>query len=166
MSEAVWSSDATGDDRVSVYDRGFLLGDGIFDTLVALNGIPFAGDRHLRRLVEQAAAIGVAVDEHRIRQGWTSVLTQTGDDAAIIRTTVTRGRTERGLWPLAAGEPTIVAVAAGWSNQLLGRPVRLFTSTIRRNEHCRSHARRSRTSLLSTMTVSLHRRSRMAYCRA
>lgn len=134
MTGAVWSRGAGTDGRVDVRDRGFLLGDGIFDTLVAFHGVPFAGELHLRRLVGQAESIGIVIDERAIREGWADVLARI-DAPAIVRTTVTRGRAPRGLWPAATGEPTIVVTASPWSRDLLGRPVRLATGTIRRNEH-------------------------------
>lgn len=43
---------------VSVYDRGFTSGDGVFETLKVVHGVPFAITRHLRRLVESAHIIG------------------------------------------------------------------------------------------------------------
>ncbi|MDG1832053.1 MAG: aminotransferase class IV, partial [Verrucomicrobiota bacterium] len=36
--------------KVSVFDRGFLYGDGIFETLRVNNGKPFLLDRHIGRL--------------------------------------------------------------------------------------------------------------------
>ncbi len=46
--------------KVSVYDRGFTSGDGVFETLKVVGGVPFALTRHLRRLVESAHIIGFA----------------------------------------------------------------------------------------------------------
>lgn len=43
---------------VSVYDRGFTSGDGVFETLKVVRGEPFALSRHLRRLAESAHIIG------------------------------------------------------------------------------------------------------------
>jgi branched-chain amino acid aminotransferase len=51
----------------------------------------------------------------------------------ILRTTVTRGRTGRGLWVESATSPTVLVTAAPWSTRLIGRPVRLVTSSITRN---------------------------------
>lgn len=44
--------------KISVYDRGFTSGDGVFETLKVIDGVPFALTRHLRRLVESAHIIG------------------------------------------------------------------------------------------------------------
>lgn len=113
-------------------DRGFLLGDGVFDTLVAFNGMPVEGERHLARLVAQAAAIGIAVDAQEIRADWQKSLS--GKDFSILRTTITRGTSERGLWPDQVSAPTRVLSVAPWTPTLIQGSVSLVTGTIRRNE--------------------------------
>lgn len=116
---------------VSVEDRGFTLGDGVFDTALALNGTVFARARHIDRLTAAAEAIGIAADRARIEDAIDSAL---GPAAAILRTTVTRGSAARGLWPSSAGEPTVVVTTSPWSPALLGQPARLVTAGAPRNE--------------------------------
>ena len=41
----------TAEARISPFDHGFLVGDGVFETLVARNGKPFTAIRHWKRLV-------------------------------------------------------------------------------------------------------------------
>lgn len=118
---------------IDPFDRGFLLGDGVFDTLVAFGGIPFAGEDHLKRLGRHAAEIGVAFDLTAVRDGWTSVLSRAGAEHVILRTTVTRGKTERGLWPRSQAQPTVVVSASPWNPRLLRRDVVLIVSAIPRN---------------------------------
>ena len=45
---------------VSVYDQGFLYGYGLFETMRAYNGEIFLLERHIRRLLDSAAKIGIA----------------------------------------------------------------------------------------------------------
>lgn len=45
--------------RVSIEDRGFQFGDGVYEVLVAYAGKPFLMDRHLARLRRSAGAIGI-----------------------------------------------------------------------------------------------------------
>jgi len=113
-------------------DRGFLLGDGVFDTLVAFNGIPFQADAHLARLVGQAAQIGIELDGTAIRESWQRSLA--GNHPSILRTTVTRGTSERGLWPEKSSAPTCAVAASPWSPTLIDGSVALVTATIRRND--------------------------------
>src|SRR3954468_24219204 len=61
--------------RVSVFDHGMLVGDGIFETIKAVRGEPFALTRHLDRLGGPAKGLGlVAPDLDAIRQGTLDVL--------------------------------------------------------------------------------------------
>ena len=46
----------------------------------------------------------------------------------ILRTTVTRGVTARGLWPEVDLTPTVMVSATPWNRSLMGKPVRLVTS--------------------------------------
>lgn len=54
--------------HISVYDRGFTSGDGVFETLKVIDGQPFAQTRHLDRLAASLRIIGMpAVDSDRLR---------------------------------------------------------------------------------------------------
>jgi branched-chain amino acid aminotransferase len=116
---------------VSVEDRGFTLGDGVFDTALALNGVMFARNAHLDRLCLAAGTIGIKAERRSIEAAIDAALTP---EPSILRTTVTRGTAARGLWPAQAGEPTIIVTSAPWSPALLGQPLRLITATVPRNE--------------------------------
>ncbi len=71
-------------------DRGFLLGDGLFETVRVYGGVPFRLEAHLNRLVEGAERLGIPLPEaledrvHRFLRG--------GPPEAALRITVTRGR--------------------------------------------------------------------------
>jgi branched-chain amino acid aminotransferase len=133
-SSVIWSNRAAGEGRIDSSDRGFLLGDGVFDTLTAFNNVPFEGERHLARLVAHATAIGIELNPASVQTGWQSVLGQSAFPAAVLRTTVSRGVATRGLWPSATTGPTIVVTASPWSPRNLQGSVSLATSDIRRNE--------------------------------
>ncbi len=51
-----------GDAKISVLDRGFIFGDGIYDVVPAYNGKPFRMDGHLARLERSLASIAIKVD--------------------------------------------------------------------------------------------------------
>lgn len=116
---------------VSVEDRGFTLGDGVFDTALTLNGVVFARKAHLDRLCTAAGAIGIAVERTAVERAIDAALTP---EPSILRTTVTRGTAARGLWPIEVGTPTIAVTRAPWSPALLGQKLRLATATAPRNE--------------------------------
>jgi branched-chain amino acid aminotransferase len=68
-----------------------------------------------------------------VRAGWGAVLAATDTDNPILRTTVTRGVSGRGLWPRAPSTPTVIVSAIPWNAELCGQPARLVTSAILRN---------------------------------
>lgn len=75
---------------VSADDRGFLLGDGLFETIRLYRGRPFRLAAHLRRLAEGAGRVGIDWPpdlEGRVER---SVAGWGGDDGAL-RITLTRG---------------------------------------------------------------------------
>ena len=49
------------DAKVSVYDRGFLYGDSVFETVRTYAGEPFALAEHMARLERSAARVGIAM---------------------------------------------------------------------------------------------------------
>jgi branched-chain amino acid aminotransferase len=98
---------------VSVFDHGFTVGDGVFETVKVLGARPFALRRHLERLGRSATALGLAVPlgERRLRAVVDEVVAASGLASARLRITLTAGVT-----PLGSGRgseaPTLV-VAAG-----------------------------------------------------
>lgn len=103
-------SDATVP-AVLVSDHGLTVGDGVFEAIKVVDGLPFALDRHLARLSRSAAGLGLPeVDEDAVRRGLAAVLD--GEPLALgrIRITVTGGPA-----PLGSGRgdapPTLIVVA-------------------------------------------------------
>ena len=50
---------ADSDARISVFDHGLTVGDGVFETIRISAGVPFALTRHLARLSASAAGLGL-----------------------------------------------------------------------------------------------------------
>lgn len=96
--------------RVSVFDRGFLYGDGVFETVRAYGGRFFLPDAHHARLVRSAAYAGIALpfDEAGLLRILQQTLGDLGD--ALVRVTVTRGEGPPVPDPAGAGPPTVLAV--------------------------------------------------------
>jgi len=113
---SVWmNGDLFPDDdaRVSVFDHGLVVGDGVFETIKVANGMPFAMTRHLQRLRRSALGLGLREpDLDAIRDGALAVIEASGKPPlARLRVTFTAGRaplgSERGDSPATA----IVAMA-------------------------------------------------------
>src|SRR5207302_1577388 len=78
---------------VSVFDRAFLLGDGLFETMRARGGRIFRLNRHLARLQQGAARLRVPLPAaaHELAQAIQETLDANGLEDAAVRLTVSRG---------------------------------------------------------------------------
>lgn len=134
---AVWADghlSESADVSVDVSDRGFLLGDGLFETIAVFNGKAHKLDAHLDRLSEAAVLLGLFIEKSRLRQAVEGVIESQNNVHGIVRLTVTRGTGGRGLAPPLNPKPAIFAVLMPWATNLAFDRVRLATSTIRRND--------------------------------
>jgi branched-chain amino acid aminotransferase len=102
---------------VSVFDHGFLYGEGVYDTVRTYNGQPFLFDRHMRRLRNSAGMLTLAVpltDEQldgRCRDTMRAAGLGDGPDGeAYIRVLVTRGVGELSYDPAGCPTPSVVVI--------------------------------------------------------
>jgi len=81
------------DASISVLDRGFLFGDGIYEIIPVYRGMPLQPDRHLARLSYGLNAI--SIEDPLGRDGWTSLITdliaRNGEADVAVYLQVTRG---------------------------------------------------------------------------
>jgi branched-chain amino acid aminotransferase len=104
---------AADDATVSVFDHGLTVGDGVFETLKAVEGVPFAVRRHIDRLRRSAFGLGLRVpyDDDELRVAIDSVLATHADlPLARVRVTVTGGSSPLGSERGEAGPTVVVAV--------------------------------------------------------
>ena len=113
-------------------DRGLLLGDGVFDTALAIGGQVAFEAAHVARLSAACACLGIPADPARIGHAMRALAGRY--PRAAIRTTVTRGPGQRGIAPPANAVPVLFASAAPARAELAFAPLRLMPSAIRRNE--------------------------------
>lgn len=96
-----------------VTDHGVTVGDGVFETLKVVDGLPFALDRHLARLQRSAEGLGIeGVDPDDVRRGVVAVLAGERSPLGRLRITVTGGPAPLGSGRGDAG-PSVIVVAAG-----------------------------------------------------
>lgn len=131
--------------HVSVFDRGFQLGDGIFETLRVRAGHPTELNEHLARLRRSAAGLGIPLPDDLdvlIADGVAQLLVVEGLDGpagdASVRVTVSRGAFRgRGLLPPDEAVSATIAIQA-WpvlppQPEHLERGLHLVVSTVRRD---------------------------------
>jgi branched-chain amino acid aminotransferase len=102
---------------ISVFDHGFLYGEGVYETLRTYNGVPFLFDRHMRRLRNSARmlALDVPLSDDLIDERFSDTMRAAGlgdspDREAYIRILVTRGIGELTYDLAACPTPSIVII--------------------------------------------------------
>jgi len=125
------------DERVSVHDRGFQYGDGLFETLAVVRGVPLLWERHLRRLLHGAARLGIGVttETGTVLRAEADRMCQ-GAGRAVLKIILTRGASGRGYAPPADAVPTRVVSLSPWAESLSrthGARVKFCDTTVARN---------------------------------
>jgi len=102
---------------ISVFDHGFLYGEGIYEVLRTYDGAPFLFDRHMRRLRASASMIHLDVPlsnadvTSRVRETMDAAGIGTNSSEAYLRVLITRGVGEITYDPAACPEPSVVIIA-------------------------------------------------------
>ena len=95
---------------VSIFDRAFLYGDGLFASIRVCNGRPFRWGRHMLRMHRGANFLGITIPfpDARLREFATELIRLNGLREAVVRLTISRGTGARGYSPKSATRPTVV----------------------------------------------------------
>src|SRR6476620_10907669 len=101
---------------VSVFDHGFLYGDGVYETIRSYGSRIFMQNQHLARLRRSADGIGltIPIPDHR----WLDLLHESmarnnignAQQDAYLRITISRGAGDIGLDPALCPTPTVVLI--------------------------------------------------------
>ncbi|MDY7105238.1 MAG: aminotransferase class IV [Actinomycetota bacterium] len=108
---------------IATTDRGLTVGDGVFETMLVIDGRAFALRRHLERLAASADALGITTPAPgELRTAVEELLTATGPAAGRVRLTATAGPGSVGT-ARHGGVPTVLVTATD-------RPTYPATSTV------------------------------------
>lgn len=124
-------------EQISIRDRGFQYGDGLFETLAVTKGKPVFWDRHMRRLQHGAERLGlVPPPESLLRQEAGQICMNR--ERAVLKIIITRGASGRGYGPVAGASPTRVLSLSPWPDypavySQQGVAVRFCRMTLSRN---------------------------------
>ena len=147
--------------RVSAFDHGITVGDGVFETLKVVGGVPFALTRHLERLAFSAAGLGLSVPpEGTLRAAVAETLAAATPGAAgssgglRLRITLTGGPgplgSERGdsgptlllaTAPLAVWPQTAKVLVVPWTRNERSATAGLKTTSYAENVVALAHAK-------------------------
>ena len=156
---------------VSIFDHGLTVGDGVFETLKAIEGVPFATRRHLARLRHSADGLGLHVhtSDDELRAAMAAVLGPEPPPLARVRITVTGGSaplgSDRGdalctvivaAGPLASAEPTTAVCTVPWPRNERSAVAGIKTTSYAENVRALAFAKdRGCTEALFTTTTGL-----------
>jgi aminodeoxychorismate lyase len=118
---------------VSVFDRGFLYGDGLFETMRVFNGKPFRWTQHFERFQHGADFLKISVpySPHALRDFALQLIGENKLPDSLLRLTLSRGVGARGYSPKSANQPTLVMSLHPSLPTKDGHGWRLITSSFR-----------------------------------
>ncbi|RLQ96094.1 branched-chain-amino-acid transaminase [Falsibacillus albus] len=123
---------------VSVYDHGFLYGDGVFEGIRVYSGNVFKLSEHLNRLYESAQSIMLKVPytKEELERIIVESVRRNQLESAYIRVVVSRGVGNLGLDPKCCSQPRVIVIAEELSmfpKELYQRGLRVGSVASRRN---------------------------------
>jgi branched-chain amino acid aminotransferase, group I len=103
---------------ISVFDHGFLYGDGVFEGIRAYNGRVFKLKEHVDRLFDSAKAIDldIGISKEKMEEAILETLRVNKLTDAYIRPIVSRGNGDLGLDPRKCAKPNVFIVAKVWGS--------------------------------------------------
>lgn len=99
---------------VSVFDHGFLYGDGVFEGIRSYGGVVFRLKEHLNRLYESAKTIAltIPISIEEMEEVVLETIRRNELQDSYIRLVVSRGFGDLGLDPRKCPKPSVVCIAA------------------------------------------------------
>ncbi len=126
--------------KISIFDQGFIFGDGVYDTLVVTDGYAFKLDEHVNRLFMSAKAVKIEIRKSRdeIKDLIVETIKRNGFRDSYVKIIVTRGVGPKPL--LGKGDapnPSLVIFAVPpvsiIPNQSIKKGAKLLSTTIKRS---------------------------------
>jgi len=123
--------------KISVYDHGYLYGDGIFEGIRAYNGRIFRLDRHLDRLYDSARylMLEIPLSKPEMSAAIVETVRRCGLRDAYIRPVISRGVGDLGLDPRKCKVPTVVIIVDTiqlYPKEAYERGLRAVTAAVRK----------------------------------
>lgn len=124
--------------KISVFDHGFLYGDGVFEGIRAYDGKVFRLREHIDRLYDSARAINLEIplSKEEFERIIIETLRRNNLRDAYIRPIVSRGIGDLGLDPRKCKKPTVIVITKPWGKlygDLYSKGLKAITVAIRRN---------------------------------
>lgn len=122
---------------ISVFDHGFLYGDGVFEGIRCYSGNIFRLEEHLDRLYESARTImlEIPITRDELRQATLDAVAANRMQDAYIRLVISRGKGDLGIDPFKCKKATVVIIVDTiklYPEEFYSNGIRLITSSIPR----------------------------------
>lgn len=123
---------------ISVYDHGFLYGDGVFEGIRVYEGNVYKLKEHVKRLFESAHSIMLTIphSQEELQQIIVDTIVKNKLSSAYIRVVVSRGKGDLGLDPRNCSEPTVIVIVEPlsiYSEELYEKGLKLASIVHRRS---------------------------------
>lgn len=123
---------------ISIFDHGFLYGDGIYETMRAYRGIVFMINEHIKRLIRSGDLIKMKIplSQEEIKEAIYNTLKKNNLREAYIKLSISRGPGEIGLDPELCKKPTFVIITKRFKEypkELYSKGVKVSIVKTRRN---------------------------------
>jgi len=123
---------------ISIFDHGFLYGDGVFEGIRVYEGNVFKLDEHINRLYESAHSIMLSIphSKEEMQKIIVDTICKNQLSSAYIRVVVSRGAGDLGLDPRNCSNPTVIVIAEAlsiYSEELYIKGLRLASVVNRRS---------------------------------
>ena len=129
--------------KISVFDHGFLYGDGVFEGIKAYNGRIFALDDHVDRFFESAQSIQLELplSRNEMKRAILETVRRNNLKDAYIRPVASRGKGALGLDPRSCKKATVVIIVDAEirhpedtsGTSLSQKGIKVITTAFRRN---------------------------------
>ncbi len=99
--------------KISVFDHGFLYGDGVFEGMRIYGGLVFRLEAHIKRLAESARTLmlPLPIPEAEIVEATRQTVSKNGLKDGYIRLVVSRGEGDLGLNPFKCRKSHLIIIA-------------------------------------------------------
>lgn len=124
--------------KISVYDHGFLYGDGIFEGIRIYNGEIFRCDEHINRLYDgvKSISLDIPVDKAEMIKITRETCFRSNIGDGYIRIIVSRGIGDLGINPLTCKRPSTVIIVDKiqiFTKEMYESGMKVITAATRRN---------------------------------
>src|SRR5262249_49191002 len=140
-----------GEIRIDPMDRGFTLGDGLFESVALRGGRPLRLTAHLERLQEGCKVLGIPYPAVDFAQALQALAEADQLQDAVMRILITRGPALRGLLPPKKVMPTILITSNPLPEE---KPVTCIVATVTRRNQFSPLARVKSTNYLDNILAT------------